>query len=91
MDIPVGKRREEFASEAEVMREGLRLVEEREAKLKSLRETVETSLAEEGLEPSRVCRSGATAGAESGASRAAGVTKHSVARARGVSAFCPPP
>jgi antitoxin ParD1/3/4 len=30
------------------MREGLRLVEEREAKLKALRETIEASLAEGG-------------------------------------------
>lgn len=58
MNVSVGKRWEEFikglvkqgryASATEVMREGLRLVEEREAKLKSLRETIEASLAEEG-------------------------------------------
>jgi antitoxin ParD1/3/4 len=58
MNVSVGKRWEEFidalvksgryASATEVMREGLRLVEEREAKLQSLRETIEASLAEGG-------------------------------------------
>ncbi|QGM45064.1 type II toxin-antitoxin system ParD family antitoxin [Methylocystis heyeri] len=58
MNVSVGQRWEEFidqlvksgryASAAEVMREGLRLVEEREAKLKSLRETIQESLAEGG-------------------------------------------
>ena len=58
MNVSVGKRWEEFidalvksgryASATEVMREGLRLVEEREAKFKSLRETIEASLAEDG-------------------------------------------
>ena len=58
MNVSVGKRWEEFidalvksgryASATEVMREGLRLVEEREAKFNSLRETIEASLAEEG-------------------------------------------
>jgi antitoxin ParD1/3/4 len=58
MNVSVGKRWEEFidklvkqgryASATEVMREGLRLVEEREAKLKSLRETIEASIAEGG-------------------------------------------
>ena len=58
MNVSVGKRWEEFidalvksgryASATEVMREGLRLVEEREAKFKSLRETIEASLAEGG-------------------------------------------
>lgn len=58
MNVSVGKHWEEFiealvregryASATEVMREGLRLVEEREAKLKSLRETIQASLAEEG-------------------------------------------
>jgi antitoxin ParD1/3/4 len=58
MNVSVGKHWEEFiealvkqgryASATEVMREGLRLVEEREAKLKALRETIEASLAEEG-------------------------------------------
>jgi antitoxin ParD1/3/4 len=56
MNVSVGKRWEEFiealvkqgryASATEVMREGLRLVEERETKLKALRETIEASLAE---------------------------------------------
>jgi antitoxin ParD1/3/4 len=59
MDISVGKRWEDFidalvqsgryTTATEVIREGLRLMEEREAKLKSLRETVDASLAEEGL------------------------------------------
>jgi antitoxin ParD1/3/4 len=58
MNVSVGKRWEEFidelvksgryASATEVMREGLCLVEEREAKLKSLRETIQASLAEGG-------------------------------------------
>ncbi len=58
MNVSVGKRWEEFidalvksgryASATEVMREGLRLVEEREAKFNSLRETIEASLAEGG-------------------------------------------
>lgn len=58
MNVSVGKHWEEFietlvregryASATEVMREGLRLVEEREAKLKSLRETIQASLAEGG-------------------------------------------
>jgi antitoxin ParD1/3/4 len=58
MNVSVGKRWEEFidalvksgryASATEVMREGLRLVEEREAKFNSLRETIEASLAEDG-------------------------------------------
>ena len=38
----------EYASESEVIREGLRLVEERETKLAALRETIETSLARGG-------------------------------------------
>ena len=58
MNVSVGKRWEEFidalvksgryASATEVIREGLRLVEEREAKFNSLRETIEASLAEGG-------------------------------------------
>jgi antitoxin ParD1/3/4 len=58
MNVSVGKHWEEFidslvkqgryASATEVMREGLRLVEEREARLKALRETIEASLAEDG-------------------------------------------
>lgn len=58
MNVSVGKHWEEFidslvkqgryASATEVMREGLRLVEEREARLKALRETIEASLAEAG-------------------------------------------
>ena len=63
MNVSVGKRWEEFidalvksgryASATEVMREGLRLVEEREAKFKSLRETIEASLAEGGRKHDR--------------------------------------
>jgi len=59
MNISVERRWEDFidglvqsgryASASEVMAEGLRLIEEREAKLRSLRETIEASLAEEGL------------------------------------------
>ena len=58
MNIAIGKRWEDFvadlvvrgryASSDEVIREGLRLVEEREAKLASLRETIEASLARGG-------------------------------------------
>ncbi|BBU62546.1 hypothetical protein MSC49_24810 [Methylosinus sp. C49] len=63
MNVSVGKHWEEFidslvkqgryASATEVMREGLRLVEEREAKLKALRETIEASLAEGGEHSSK--------------------------------------
>ena len=58
MNVSVGPRWEEFiddlvktgryASAAEVMHEGLRLVQEREAKLKTLRETIEAAIAEGG-------------------------------------------
>jgi antitoxin ParD1/3/4 len=37
-----------YASATEVMREGLRLVEEREEKLKALRETIRAAIAEGG-------------------------------------------
>jgi antitoxin ParD1/3/4 len=37
-----------YASASEVVREGLRLVEEREAKLQSLRDTINASIAEGG-------------------------------------------
>jgi antitoxin ParD1/3/4 len=58
MNVSIGKRWEEFVegvvqdgrygSASEVVREGLRLVEEREAKLAALRQTIETSIAEDG-------------------------------------------
>ena len=58
MNVSIGERWQEFVERAvksgrygsasEVVREGLRLVEEREAKLQSLRETIEASLAEGG-------------------------------------------
>jgi antitoxin ParD1/3/4 len=58
MNLSVGPRWEEFiddliksgrySSAADVMHEGLRLVEEREAKLRALRETIEASVAEGG-------------------------------------------
>lgn len=58
MNVSVGERWEEFVSEAvrdgrygsasEVVREGLRLVEEREAKLKDLKATIEASIARGG-------------------------------------------
>lgn len=58
MNLSVDPRWEEFiddlvktgryASAAEVMHEGLRLVQEREAKLKALRETIEAAIAEGG-------------------------------------------
>jgi antitoxin ParD1/3/4 len=58
MNVSIGRRWEEFVdsvvrdgrygSASEVVREGLRLVEEREAKLKALRQTIEASLAEGG-------------------------------------------
>ncbi|PWB81043.1 MAG: type II toxin-antitoxin system ParD family antitoxin [Methylocystaceae bacterium] len=66
MNVSVGKHWEEFidslvkqgryASATEVMREGLRLVEEREAKLRSLRETIEASIAEGGAYSSEEVR-----------------------------------
>lgn len=56
MNVSLGARWEEFveaivkegrySSASEVVREGLRLVEEREAKLKDLRATIEASLAD---------------------------------------------
>lgn len=58
MNVSIGERWEgyveallktgRYASASEVIREGLRLVEEREAKLAALRETIETSLARGG-------------------------------------------
>lgn len=58
MNVSVGKHWEEFidslvkqgryASATEVMREGLRLVEEREAKLTALRETIQAVIDEGG-------------------------------------------
>jgi antitoxin ParD1/3/4 len=54
MNVHVGKRWEEFVdemvkagrygSQSEIVREGLRLVEEREAKLKALQETIGASI-----------------------------------------------
>jgi antitoxin ParD1/3/4 len=37
-----------YGSQSEIVREGLRLVEEREAKLKALRETIDASIAQGG-------------------------------------------
>lgn len=58
MNVSIGERWEGFVAKAvesgryssasEVMREGLRLVEEREAKLKALRETLDASIARGG-------------------------------------------
>lgn len=58
MNVSVGPRWEEFVDEivksgrygsaSEVVREGLRLVEEREAKLKALREHLEAAIARGG-------------------------------------------
>jgi antitoxin ParD1/3/4 len=58
MNVSVGNRWEEFiaavvktgryGSASEVVREGLRLVEERESKLNALRETIQAALAEGG-------------------------------------------
>jgi antitoxin ParD1/3/4 len=58
MNVSVGQRWEAFiegvvqegryGSASEVVREGLRLVEEREAKLRALRETLNASIAEGG-------------------------------------------
>ena len=58
MNVSIGPRWESFVdslvkagrygTSSEVVREGLRLVEEREAKLQALRETIETSIARGG-------------------------------------------
>jgi len=58
MNVSVGQKWEAFVAEAvesgrygsasEIVREGLRLVEEREAKLAALRQTLEKSIAEGG-------------------------------------------
>lgn len=58
MNVSIGPRWEKFIEEAvedgryssasEVVREGLRLVEEREAKLSALRETIQSSIAAGG-------------------------------------------
>jgi antitoxin ParD1/3/4 len=58
VNVSIGARWEEFVSSivaagrygsaSEVVREGLRLVEEREAKLQALRETIEASIAKGG-------------------------------------------
>jgi antitoxin ParD1/3/4 len=58
MNVSIGKRWEEFVndmvkegrygSQSEIVREGLRLVEEREANLKALRETIDASIARGG-------------------------------------------
>ena len=58
MNVSIGRRWEAFVetvvkdgrygSASEVVREGLRLVEEREAKLKALRQTLEASIAQGG-------------------------------------------
>jgi antitoxin ParD1/3/4 len=58
MNVSIGERWERFVESAlktgrygsasEVVREGLRLVEEREAKLQALRETLNTSIARGG-------------------------------------------
>ena len=58
MNVSIGSRWEKFITEAvkdgrygsasEVVREGLRLVEEREAKLSALRETIQKSIAAGG-------------------------------------------
>ncbi|WP_371999835.1 type II toxin-antitoxin system ParD family antitoxin (plasmid) [Tistrella mobilis] len=58
MNVSIGARWESFvdsvveegryASASEVVREGLRLVEEREARLKALRDTIQAAIAEGG-------------------------------------------
>lgn len=62
MNVSIGKRWEAFVdaavqsgrygSASEVIREGLRLVEEREAKLQALRDTLNASIEEGGFAPS---------------------------------------
>jgi len=62
MNVSVGERWEGFVEEvvksgrygsaSEVVREGLRLVEERETKLKALRETIDASIARGGSQSS---------------------------------------
>lgn len=58
MNVSIGERWEDYVaallktgrygSASEIVREGLRLVEEREAKLAALRETIEAAIAEGG-------------------------------------------
>lgn len=60
MNVSIGERWEEFVarvvqdgrygSASEVVREGLRLVEEREAKLRALRETLDAAIARGGAQ-----------------------------------------
>lgn len=62
MNVSIGKRWEDFiddllsegryGSQSEVVREGLRLVEERESKLKALRETLNASIERGGVHTS---------------------------------------
>ncbi len=65
MNVSIGERWENFVqqivkegrygSASEVIREGLRLVEEREAKLAALRETINASIAEGGaVDPAQI-------------------------------------
>jgi antitoxin ParD1/3/4 len=78
MNVSLGNRWESFVtavveegrygSASEVVREGLRLVEEREAKLKALRETIEASIA----------RGGAHGDADVAAALEAAATKHAL-------------
>jgi antitoxin ParD1/3/4 len=66
MNVSIGKRWEDFVNEmvkegrygsqSEIVREGLRLVEERETKLKALRETIDASIARGGSNTTKQVR-----------------------------------
>jgi antitoxin ParD1/3/4 len=68
MNVSIGERWEEFVeqlvrsgrygSASEVVREGLRLVEERESRLKALQKTLDATLPDEGFTAEEVRASG---------------------------------
>jgi antitoxin ParD1/3/4 len=74
MNVSIGRRWEDFVERAvrdgrygsasEVVREGLRLVEEREAKLRALRLTLDESIAEGGARDAEAVAAALDAGAK---------------------------